>query len=300
MQKYSRYLLLLLSVVLLHTAVRAQDANSPDNNVKLIRQMEDSLSISADSMYIAFLPDTRRFYSERFARQLVRALKITDSWSYEFPELAKKINILYPDDRSFRIFNWEIAPTEDSRRYYGAIQMKSPTLKLYGLVDYSQQLGKGAEDSVFTGGKWMGCLYYRINQQTVDGQPVYTLFGLNAAGRMSNKKVLDPLTFTESGPVFGAPIFAVNSELLPGERIKRFILEFKKEVQVSMNWDSERGNIYFDDLVSQVNDPARKYTYVPSGQINGFKWDNGQWNYIRDIVQIVPRKDGEAPINEPR
>jgi len=300
MQKYSRYLLLLLSVVLLQTTAKAQDGNSPDNNVKLIRQMEDSLSISADSMYVAFLPDTRRTYSERFARQLVRALKIPDSWSYEFPELAKKINILYPDDRSFRIFNWEIAPTEETRRYYGAIQMKSTTLKLYGLVDYSQQLGKGAEDSVFTDGKWMGCLYYRINQQTVDGQPIYTLFGLNAAGRMSNKKILDPLSFTESGPVFGAPIFGVNSELVPGERVKRFILEYKKEVQVSMNWDSERGNIYFDDLVSQVNDPARKYTYVPSGQINGFKWDNGQWNYVRDIVQIVPRKDGEAPINEPK
>lgn len=261
-------------------------------------QMEDSLLVTADSMYAAFLPDTRIIYSERFARQLVKALKTPNSWNYGFPKLSARINILLPDDKAFRMFNWQIAPTEDTRRYYGAIQMPAQTLKLYGLVDYSPQIGKGAEDSIFTGGRWLGCLYYRIREVEVNGYKVYTLFGLNAAGRLSNKKILEPLTFTESGPRFGAPIFNVRSVERPEERVNRFILEYKKDVQVAMNWDAERGNIYFDNLVSQMNDPARKYTYVPSGQIDGFKWDGTRWNYVQDIVTIVPRKDGEAPIGE--
>lgn len=269
-------------------------------DLKTLQQMEDSLSITADSMYGAFLPDTRIQYSERFARQLVRALKVPDSWSYGFPKVSNRISILPSGDGAFRLFNWDIAPTEDTRRYYGAIQLPSENLKLYGLVDYSSEMNKGAEDSVLKSGKWFGCLYYRILPQEVDGKKVYTLFGLNAAGRLSNRKVLEPLQITEEGPVFGAPIFNVRSLLSPNERVNRFILEYKKDVQVGLNWDSERSNIYFDNLVSQVNDPGRKYTYVPSGQIDGFKWDGSSWSYMQDIVTIVPRKDGEAPINEPK
>ncbi len=268
--------------------------------LKAIQQMEDSLYTTADSMYGAFLPDTRIMYSERFARQLVRALKIPDSWSYGFPKVSRRITILPSGDGAFRIFNWDIAPAEDARRYYGAIQLPSSDLKLYGLVDYSPELSKGAEDSILTRGKWLGCIYYRVLLEEVDGKKIYTLFGLNAAGRLSNKKILEPLQLTQTGPVFGAPIFNVRSQLRPNERVNRFILEFKKDVQVGLNWDDEQKNIYFDNLVSQVNDPARKYTFVPSGQIDGFKWNGTSWNYIQDIVTIVPRKDGEAPVNEPK
>ncbi len=270
------------------------------SELKAIQQMEDSLNTTADSMYGAFLSDTRIMYSERFARQLVRALKEPNSWSYDFPKVSQRITILPSGDGAFRIFNWDIAPADDTRRYYGAIQLPSVSLKLYGLVDYSTKLTKGAEDSILTGGKWLGCIYYRILPEEVDGRKVYTLFGLNAAGRLSSKKILEPLQLAENGPVFGAPIFNVRSELRPNERINRYILEFKKDVQVGMNWDDEQKNIYFDNLVSQVNDPARKYTYVPSGQIDGFKWNGTSWNYIQDIVTIVPRKDGQAPINEPK
>lgn len=269
-------------------------------DMKVLQQMEDSLSTTADSMYNAFLPDTRISYSERFARQLVRALKVPNSWSYDFPKVMRRINILPSPDGAFRIFNWDIAPTEETRRYYGAIQLPSETLKLYGLVDYSTQLGKSAEDSILTGGKWFGGLYYRIMPEDIDGRKVYTLFAVNAAGRLSSKKFLDPMELTESGPVFGAPIFNVRSEQHPNSRVNRFILEYKKDVQVGMNWDAENGNIYFDNLVSQTNDPGRKYTFVPSGQIDGFKWSGSFWNYIQDIVMIVPRKDGEAPVNEPK
>lgn len=263
-----------------------------------IAQLEDSLVRTADSMYSAFLPDTRISYSGRFARQLVQALKNPDSWNYKFEKLTTKINILYPEDASFRIFNWEVAPTDDSRRYYGAIQLPSTELKLYGLVDYSQELGKAAEDTVLSGGKWFGALYYRIHTATINGAPVYVLFGRNAGNRLSTKKILEPLSFRTDGPVFGAQIFNVGSVARSGERVNRFILEFKKDIQVGLNWDPTQKMIYFDNLVSQVNDPARKYTYVPSGQIDGFRFNGRSFDFVQDIVQIVPRHDGQAPVGE--
>jgi hypothetical protein len=66
-----------------------------------------------------------------------------------------------------------------------------------------------------------------------------------------------------------------------------------------MNWDAELNAIFFDKLVSQVNDPNRKYTFVPTGQYDGFRWGNDQWNYVEDLIPVDPLKDGQAPSPNP-
>ncbi len=276
------------------STAKAQTISPQD--MEKFRIMEDSMVLTADSMYEAFLPDTHIAYSERLVRQLVRTLKIPNSYYYPFDTLKKLINIIYSEDNAFKMFNWEITPSQITKRYYGAIQMPGPTLKLFGLLDYSEQLGKGAEDSILTNRKWYGALIYRIMPQEVRGVKVYTMFGFNQASPISNKKVLDPMIIEQNGVSFGAPIFDVASNVFPNRRINRFILEYKKHTQASMNWDAERKMIVFDKLVSQVNDPNRKYTYVASGQYDGFVWGGESWMYQRDIMPITILKDGEAPI----
>ena len=279
---------------------RAFSQNIPPQDMEKFHIMEDSLTVTADSMYGAFIPDAHVAYSERFVKQLIRTLKIPNSYYYPFEKLKDIINIIYADDQAFRIFNWEIVPSSVLKIYFGAIQMPQEKLKLYGLRDYSEQMGKGAEDSILTGGKWYGALYYRIMSHDAGGRKVYTLFGLNSSDPRSNKKVLDPMTLDEKGVTFGAPIFGVVSENFPRQRINRFILEYKKEVHAGLNWDEERKVIIFDKLVSQVNDPNRKYTYVPSGQYDGFRWDNDTWTYLRDLIPVTILKDGEAPALDPQ
>eukprot|EP01030_Chromulinospumella_sphaerica_P006048 gene6048-5918_t len=144
--------------------------------------------------------------------------------------------------------------------------MAQAELKLVGLNDYSTQLEAGLEDSVLPASRWFGALYYRVISHQVGGQKVYTLFGLNSGSSLSNRKVLDALTFTPAG-----------------------------DVTATMNWDPEQNMIVFDRLVSVSNDPSRKYTYVPSGQYDGFAWSEGLWNMRKDIMQITILKDGEAP-----
>lgn len=256
--------------------------------------------VTADSMYHAFIPDDRAIYTERFVKQLVQALKQSNSWEYEFPKLKEQINILYPDDKSFRIFNWAIAPTDVTRRYYGAIQMPGETLKLHPLIDYSDKIKSCVEDTVLSGGKWYGGLIYKIMGMEVDGETIYTLFTLNASSAISNKKVLDPMVITDKGAVFGAQIFEYNSTCKPERLINRFVMEYKKEVQASLNWDSEFNAIYFDKLVSQVNDPNRKYTYVPSGQYDGFRWKGTKWTYVENLIPLDIREDGQAPTPNPK
>lgn len=273
--------------------IYAQGQITPENLDKL-HIMEDSMMVTVDSMYTAYIPDTHVYYSENFARQLVRALKIPNSFYFPFDKLKDKINIIYPEGNEFRVFNWNIAPTPVTRRYYGAVQLPGEQLKLWGLVDYSEQLGKYAEDSVLKNHRWYGALYYKIITHEVNGEKVYTMFGLNASSPLSNKKVMDPMVIDDNGIRFGAQIFNVSSFNAPG-RVNRFILEYKKQVQITLNYDEEKKMVIFDKLVSQVNDPNRKYTYVPSGEYDGFTWNNDQWNYVQNLIPVQTLKDGEAP-----
>lgn len=288
-------MLLTAFVIIFVSGEKVFSQNITPQDLDKFHIMEDSMTVTADSMYDALIPDDHVMYSERFAKQLVRTLKIPNSYYYPFDKLKGKINIIYSDDNAFRIFNWGIMPTPATKHYYGAIQLPDEKLKLFGLRDYTEELGKGAEDSILNGGKWFGAIYYRIISHEVEGHKVYTLFGLNSSSPISNKKVLDALIMDEHGVTFGAPIFGVVSENFPKQRINRFILEYKKEVQVFMNWDDERKVIVFDQLVSQMNDPHRKYTYVPSGAYDGFRWGNDMWNYLRDIMPITILHDGEQP-----
>ena len=268
--------------------------------LKTLHLMEDSLVRTTDSMYNAFIPDTRFFYHYQFLRQLKKALIVPNSYLYPFSTLEKKVNILYPEDKSFRIFNWEIAPTEQTRHYSGAIQLPSVDMKVFPLIDYASELGKFAEDSIVTTPKWYGCLYYRIvEKDNGEGGKAYTLLGLNAASAISNKKIMEPLTITDKGAIFGAPIFNVPSEINSKRQVSRFIIEYKKDVQASMNYDLELNAVFFDKLVSQINDPMRKYTYVPSGQYDGFRWENNHWNYVQDLIPIQILKNDESPHEAP-
>jgi hypothetical protein len=48
-----------------------------------------------------------------------------------------------------------------------------------------------------------------------------------------------------------------------------------------------------------VNDTNRKYTFVPSSQYDGFKWENGKWNLVQDLIPAQTLKDGQAPTPKP-
>jgi hypothetical protein len=259
-----------------------------------IQAIEDSLIVNADSMYNAFIPDLRQRHCETFIKQLVRALKNPNSYNYPFEKLGKHINIIQPEDKKFRMFNWVVAVSNVNVRYYGAIQMPGEALKLYPLVDNSTEIDD-LETAVLSDGKWFGAIYYDIITQQIDGKDIYTLIGKNSSSITSNRKILEPMTFTDKGVVFGAPIFRQ-----PGKAVNRFVLEYRKDVSVSMKWDKEYGAITFDRLTSQMNDPKRKNTFVPTGQYDGFRWDGSKWSFIEDVIPVQVFKDGEAPAPQPK
>jgi hypothetical protein len=52
--------------------------------------------------------------------------------------------------------------------------------------------------------------------------------------------------------------------------------------------------IIYDHLISESNEPKRKETYIPDGDYEGFKWQNGQWLHV-DKIFTATLRDGQFP-----
>ncbi len=262
-----------------------------------IEIVEDSLVYFADSMYYSAFPENKTDACYEFIRLIKKALIIPNSFTYSFPKLKENIVIINSPDNAFRIYNWEVVKSEAEKRYYGAIQMSSGNF--IPLIDVSDQIIRGMEDSILMNNRWVGALYYNILQREISGERIYFLLGWNGASMNSEKKIVEAFGFNSLGQsVFGAPVFNIIDK---GQRksANRFVLEYQKGAKLYMNYDKETDQIVFDHCESQIGDPVKKFTYIPDGTYDGLKWSGNKWNMFEDVVQISVLQQGNAPVEKP-
>lgn len=276
-------------------AVKAQGINSAER--KQLQKKEDSLKVYADSMINAEQAGKRFLSDSQFVKTFVRALKIKHSFFYSFDSL-ETVSKLYPQDSSFRIFTWQLK--KDEYMYYqkGAIQIHTPdgSLKLYPLFDASMFTSK-PQDSIRRRNNWIGAIYYKIIQKTFNGKNYYTLLGFDDYTVSSNRKWMEVMSFDEQTgePVFGGPMITFKDDTTKIKPVlNRFSIEYKKEARTLFNYNPEMDMIIYDHLVSEDDQPERKETFIPDGDFEGFKWQNGQWVHV-DKVFNFKMKDGEFP-----
>jgi len=293
MNKFFVFITLSLSCLAgLHS--HAQKLSSADR--KLIIKKEDSLKVFADSMINGETAGKRFLSDSQFVKTFVRTLKLPYSFSYPFDSLPT-VSKLYPADSSFRIFTWQLK--KDEYMYYqkGAIQMKTPdgSLKLFPLFDASMFTGK-PQDSVRTRKNWIGAIYYRIIQKEFNGKKYYTLLGFDDYTVSSNRKWMEVMSFDDNGePVFGGPVISFKDDTSKVKPVlNRFDIEYKKEARTQFNYNPEMDMIVYDHLVSETDEPGKKDTYIPDGDFEGFRWENGQWVHV-DKVFNFKLKEGEVP-----
>ncbi len=263
---------------------------------KELRKKEDTLKVLSANM--VFDEDAAvRFRSDsNFVRTLVRALKVKNSFYYSFDSL--NISRLYAPDSTFRIFTWQLKKDEYVYMQKGAIQMNTPdgSLKLLPLFDYSMYTMRPL-DSVRGRNNWIGAIYYRIIEKEYQGRKYYTLLGFDDFSVNANKKWLDVMYFDNNGePKFGGPFISFKEDSVKKPVQTRFCIEYKKEARTQFNYDPEKDMIIFDQLVSETNEPDKPFTMVPSGDFEGFKWQNGQWVHIERLDFNYMLKDGEFPM----
>lgn len=277
--------------------IYAQQVSKSDMPVLKLR--EDSLKLLAYKIVQAREAAERFRSDSSFTRLFVRALKTPYSFNYPFDSL-QTISRVYAPDSSFRIFTWQVIRDENMHRRHGAIQLKTGdgSLKLFPLIDRSFLI-QNQIDTVTNHEWWVGAIYYRIVQKKHNGRDYYTLLGYDENSIRSTKKRIEVLTFNERNePVFGGSYFSFNEDTVRKPQQARFWIEYKKDGNARMQYDDEMDMIIYDHLISENNEPSKKYTYIPDGDYEGFKWQDGQWVHIEKVFTFK-LKDGEAPVGSP-
>ena len=254
----------------------------PEAAITQLKQMEDTLAI------LAFAVVNDSIEQERFAAckvlitTLVRALKTENSFYYPFERL-KSISIMSPPDSSFRIFTWQLFVNDSTYRYYGTIQMRQQSLKLFPLRDKSYEMEVPPVYEQLTPDNWYGVLYYGIRQfDTREGRK-YLLFGYDALDFFQRRKIIDVLAFDKQGtPVFGAPVFN-REQLKPGPKEQRLVFDYSAEASARVNWDEQYKMVIFDHLIPLPSPFGRGMTAVPDGSYDGLRFEKGRWKFIEKV-----------------
>lgn len=286
-----------LPVALLLSFASFGQRSLPVAERKQLAKIEDTLDALGNKVMDDLELADRMRSDSLLTRTLVRALKMPYSFYHPF-DSVQTLTVTYPADSSFRIFTWQYQINEQNYRQKGAIQKNTPdgSLLLYPLFDASEYSDE-PNDSIRQNNNWIGAIYYKIIQKEYNGQKFYTLLGYDENGFRSTKKWVDVLTFNHQGqPQFGGNYFSFDKrDTLWNPGWQRFNIEYKKEGRVRLMYDEEKDLILFDHLISESNEPEKKYSYIPDGDYEGLKWENGKWVHNPNPLQGLALKDGNEP-----
>lgn len=267
---------------------------------KFFRQKEDSLKRYAYEIVNGKDAAVRFRSDSNFTKIIVRALLQQNSFFYPFDSLTT-ISRLYAPDSMFRVFTWQVVRDDNYCRQRGFIQMKTTNgqLKLFPLRDVSEFTEADA-DTIANHGGWIGAVYYRIILKEKNGKKVYTLLGYDENNARTTRKYIEVLSFDEQGqPLLGMQdVFTFQNDSLPQPPKNRFVLEYKKDARARLQYDDEMNVIIYDHLISESNEPNKKYTLIPDGDYEAFEWKDGTWQHIDKLFHFK-LKDGEAPVPIP-
>ena len=135
---------------------QAQAGKIAATDLPVLKEFEDTLALCGFFVVNDSIAENPFGTCKKLITTLVQALKIENSFHYPFDRL-KTISIQYPPDSTFRIFTWQLYVDVDDYRYYGAIQVNSPDLKLYPLIDRSYEV-ESEEYDILNPDKWYGAL----------------------------------------------------------------------------------------------------------------------------------------------
>jgi len=268
-------------------------------------QKTSSLKVWEDSM-VTIAPiilngetDSVRYAAHAHFISILRAaLKEEGSFKYPFKQL-NTIAKLSPSDRSFRIFNWNLPRDDGTYEYFGIIQRYNKQYKNYQvfvLEDGSADIGKG-DQKVLSGKTWYGAHYYSMVEMKKKRSKYYLLLGWDGNDRMSNKKIIDVLSFGKAGqPVFGKAVLGT-----PLGFKNRLVFEYHERASMSVQFKPEYKMIVYDHLSGNTEAVSGQAAFQgPDGSYDGLRYKRGKWHYVKDIDARNPKGRKKDKYNDPQ
>lgn len=226
--------------------------------------------------------EARRDANYAFIKQLTRLLKQKDSYEISLKDLSF-MSVQKPEDNAFRIMTWQMETAPGLFRHYGAIQKNTKDLELIPLTDRSDDM-QYPELYVGDNKHWFGAIYYKVQSVKTKKGTKYYLYGYDSHNPISNKKLIEVMEFTDDKTVmFGNSVFP--DILREGKQATRFILEYREDASVRLNYSPELKKIVFDHLVP-INEASEGIfaDYVPDGTFDALVMKNGLFYLQRDVV----------------
>jgi hypothetical protein len=141
------------------------------------------------------------------------------------PSPDKKASNLY-DDNAYLY-------TEVANLYpYGKASVKSnKTSVIYALNEDTGFTGD-VTSLEFTGSNWYGSYYYELITNQYAGEDHYVLLGWRGDNAFSRKRIVEPLSFQDGKPVFGAQVFDLDDR-----EPYRMVFEYSARVSMGLLYD---------------------------------------------------------------
>ncbi|MGQ0829867.1 MAG: hypothetical protein ACT4ON_15890 [Bacteroidota bacterium] len=268
-----------LLLILISFAGMAQENSAVMNNY------QDTLQTICKNLYDSKNDADRQKHNQQLLLTFEKALNTTSSFDYPFDSLKKDMAVLRSTDNKFRIINWYVPKEDGTYEYYGFIQVKvlinkKETVQLYPLIDRSTEI-KNPENAITDNKKWFGAWYYKIIPKKTKTKTYYTLLGRAASNKISQKKIIDVLTFDNNGtPHFGADIFSMQKKYP-----KRVIFEYSATCSMSLKYNEKKDSIIFDHLdAPQLQLVGQFQYYCGDFTYDGFGFKKGKWNFGTNLM----------------
>ncbi|NLA23396.1 MAG: hypothetical protein GX879_00350 [Bacteroidales bacterium] len=193
---------------------------------------------------------------------------------------VKFMRVIDAKGGNLRVYTWNIFLDNGGFKYFGYLQHKAKKqINVFMLNDLSSDT-VGVNRSFISHKEWYGAMYYEIVEKTWNKHTHYVLIGWDGADNLTNRKVLEPLTFNRRGlPVFGDKIFIVGKEKKP-----RVIFEYAEMATMILRYNQKQDIIVIDHLVPSNPRFTGHYQYYgPDLSFDAFEYNMGRWYFISNI-----------------
>lgn len=267
---------------------------------------QNKLKTSIKALYAAKTDEEKARINSQLLLDFEQVLTIPETFDYDFDSLKKYITVLRPDDNRFRLINWNIVKADGTFEYYGFIQSKftepkkhkggkTVTFQLYPLIDKSAEI-KNPENAITDNKKWFGMWYYKIITVKTKTRTYYTLLGWDGNDKFTQKRIIDVLSFDNTGvPHFGADIFNYQKKYP-----KRVIFEYAASCSMSLKYNSKKDSIVFGHLAPTQPQLEGQFQYYCSDMsFDGFGFKKGKWNYGADVNALNEKDEKDKLYHDP-
>ena len=210
--------------------------------------------------------------------QFIGSYAVSDTIMDHTFEGLKYLGQISSRNSHLKILTWNLLLKESASRYYcyfiNRQEKKNVVFTLTGT--YSEKSVR--TDTVYSEKDWYGALYYDLRPFSKDSRDYWILLGIDYGNPSVTRKIIDAVSFTDGGIIFGKMIFESGNETKYRE-----VLEYSSGAVISLKFGSDK-SIVFDHLVPVSPELIdQKDYYGPDFSYDAYNLEKGIWKLERDV-----------------